>query len=86
MSLILLASRWQISLDVDAESTGRLTARPSISATETIIGFLVFIACDSGGGGEKKSTGNWTKKGHHVVLLIIAEHEVSHTHEYTFII
>lgn len=47
VSLILLASSWQISLDVDAESTGRLTARPSISITETVIGFLVFVACDS---------------------------------------
>lgn len=44
-SLTLLASALQISLEVDAESTGRLTERPSISDTDTTIGFLVLVAC-----------------------------------------
>lgn len=41
----MLASAAQISLEVDAESTGRLTERPSISDTDTTIGFLVLVAC-----------------------------------------
>lgn len=41
----MLASASQISLEVDAESTGRLTERPSISNTDTVIGFLVLVAC-----------------------------------------
>lgn len=44
-SLTLFASASQISLEVDAESMGRLTERPSISDTDTTIGFLVLVAC-----------------------------------------
>lgn len=44
LSLILFASSWQISLEVEAESTGRLMARPSISVRDTTKGFFVLVA------------------------------------------
>lgn len=44
LSLILLERIWQISLEVEPESTGRLMVRPSISVTDTIMGFLVLVA------------------------------------------
>lgn len=45
VSLTLLEMTWQISLEVDAESTDTLTERPSISVTVTIMGFFVLVAC-----------------------------------------
>ncbi len=36
--------RRQTSLEVEAESTGRLIERPSISVTVTVMGFFVLVA------------------------------------------
>ena len=42
--LTFLARAWHTSAEVQAESTGRLTLRPSIRATDTCVGFLVLTA------------------------------------------
>lgn len=44
LSWTFLASAWQISPAVEAESTGRLRVRPSIRVTATTIGLLVLVA------------------------------------------
>lgn len=49
LRLILLEISWQISLDVDAESMGRLMERLSISITVTTMGFFVLVACHGAG-------------------------------------
>lgn len=63
LSWTFLASAWQISPEVDAESTRRLRVRPSIRVTVTTIGLLVLVAWHRR---EKEAESLWLSK----VLLV----------------